>query len=340
MIIESASSKVDRIRYIGRTIRQDFAQDSKHIFRDDRAAARLLYCCTVLVGVVFSLMFWPSLVGHSTATAILVSVALAFLVIPLIGSALVLTILLSYNVFNSVVDASQDARQSHRDLRRAALYASRWMALSTKGYRKFQAAPIFLNLADPSKEFARFDKLRSDVRKSYQFMERSAANSHSSLRTRILVRKARRKQVSADRRLNAMYQTLYTGIIHEYKNSLIGPIQQDTTDSVWILPSSIGSIYSVRILEKYVDTIGTLSANDRRPAPHVRLVFSPAWVCEMVSQLEISHRGSIPPSFWRQHSEPACVPLRGADRETMAKLYDPKGAMSDLNTLIDITLYI
>ena len=334
-----SSTRVRKIRSIGRGICTELAKDVKYILVGDLVATGLMYGYTALIGAVYAAYLWPSLVIHGTAIAVLLTVTIVLLIVPILVLAIVVSVILSYNTFGAIADASQPARQARGDLRRAAWYASRWRSLPTRSKREFKAEPLFIGMAQPSKEFVRFEKTKYDLRKSYQFLERGAHDARFGLWSRVLVRKAKRKHVSIDMRLNAMYQALYTGIVNEYKNSLGGPVQLDVTDSVWVLPGTIGSPYSVRILENFAETVGTLSDNNRRLAPHIRLIFAPAWVCEMVSKLEKNYRGSLPPSVW-QRNETACVPLQGADPEIVAKLYDPKGCLSDLNTLIDTALHI
>lgn len=344
------TSKVHWMRFIRRRVRAEFVNDVRYILVGDPAATAVTYAYAVFIGAGVALLFWPSWVAYGTALAVILAMATTLLAAPALGLTAVLTALLAYNIFDAVADASHDARQSRRDIRRAVWCVSRLRALFTRDYKKFKSVPLFPDMSKSitgpflppkrSKEFIRFEKLKSDVLDSHQYLVRGAQNAPHGLWTRVLIRRATHKQVSADRRLGAMYKALYTSIVNEYKNSRVELTQLDTTDSVWALPSRISSMYSVRIIENFAAVAGTIYGNERRPAPHVKLVFSPAWVCAMVSQLERNHGGGFSFEMFKQPADIVCVPLRGADREIVATLYDPTGHMSDLSTLVDIALHL
>ncbi len=351
--MSATPSKMHWIRSIGRSVRAEFIKD-----------ARYVYAYTAILGAWLAFFFWPFWAAHGTVFAVLLSVATIFVATPAIGLAAVFAVLLVYNIFllvynifDAMADASHDARQSRRDIRRAIWCVSRLRALFTRDYRESKSALLFPDMSKSvtgpfipvkqSKDFIRFEKLKSDVLQSHQFLIRGGYGASYGLWTRALMRRALHKQVSADRRLGALYKALYISIVNEYMNSLGGRSHLDTTDSVWVLPGRISSIYSVRVIENFAAVAGTIHNNERRPAPHVKLVFSPAWVCAMVSQLERNQRGGYGfAAFFRGHEmlrqsgDIVCVPLRGADRETVAALYDPTGYMSDLDTLVDVALRV
>ena len=355
--MSATPSKMHWIRSIGRSVRAEFIEDTRYILVGDPTSTAVVYSYAAILGAVVALFFWPSWVAHGTVLAVLLALATTFLAAPALGLTAVFAILLLYNIIDAVADISQDARQSRRDIRRAIWCVSRLRALFTRDYKKLKSVPLFpdmsKSLAGPcmpvkqSKDFIRFEKLKSDVLASHQFLVRGGYGASYGLWTRVLMRRATHKQVSADRRLGAMYKALYTSIVNEYTNSLSGRSHLDTTDSVWVLPSRISSIYSVRVIENFAAVAGTIYDDERRPAPHVKLVFSPAWVCAMVSQLERNQRSGFRfASFFNLHEtfrhpgDIVCVPLRGADSETIAALYDPTGHMSDLNTLVDVALHV
>lgn len=335
LVVSPTFSKVTRTLASCRTVFGGFFPEIKDVWRDDKWSVVILYCYFSFIGFMFTTYFRPSLAGYSTVGLFVFSLTMAFVVIPLLITFFVLTLVLLYLTCENMIHASYEFRRNRRYLRIAIWYAWPRYWLFSGSRKKFRWVPLYATRQEPLADFVRFEKLKFCVLRSYDFAKRVTQESQS----KSLLAIARRVQALNLRRLETRYRALLDGVVKEYGRSLGKDVLPDETESVWLRPDYVHSIYSLCVLERYVAVDGSLLEENLRPAAHERLVFSPAWVCDLVFAIERNHGKSLQGTlrFWR---EKACTPMQGADRETVLRLYEPAGPLGDLKTLVDVATLI
>lgn len=334
-MVSSTSSKVARARSACRAVFRDLFFEVKHVWRDDLLSVVMIYAYFSFIGCFFTAYFRSSVTGYSTVVLFVLSLILAFVAIPLLITFFMLMLVLLYLVFEAIVDASVESRRNRRYLRLAIWYALPWCRLLLKSRKKLSWTPLYATRSKPLASFVRFEKLRFRVLKSHDFSKKITQEAQS----RLSLATVQRVQSANLRRLETRYHALFDDVVKEYGRSLGEYVWPDGTESVWLRPDHLNSIYSLCVLERYVAVDGSLLEETRRPAAHERLVFSPAWVHDLVFTIERNHGKSLQGTlrFWR---EKVCIPMQGADRETVLRLYEPAGPLGDLKTLVDVATLI
>jgi len=359
-------STLQRVGSVARETRTSFVSDVRYSMRSDPATVFYIYAYIVSVGALLLLVLLPFWSSTGLVAKVSFFAVTVLLIIPAAALTLGLLSLLFYSFFDAIADETYESSYMRMNLRRALRPLRRWKFPPFAGNRipffarkdvPDQPGPGFVGHADraPRPVFVRFESLRDAAAASLRF---SAATTHHSTVdrngtgpwTRMLSARVRRRQASAIKRMDAAYRDLLPHITMEYAHSLGCSTSLDQTASVWPLPDKVFSIYSLRVLEEYVPFVGSLAEKDRRPAPSVKLVFSPAWVCAMVMSMEAKHYRP----YWngldvvitasgrdiRSRQGIVCVPLKGADREIVEKLYDHAGLLGDLENLVEVSLTI
>jgi len=347
--------------------RTTFVADVRYSMRRDPATVFYFYAHIVSLAALLLLLLLPAWSSTGLVAKVSFFAVTALLVIPAAALMLGLLSLLFYGFFDAIADEiyessymqssynAQELAASLRSLRRwkFPLFAGRRIPFFARKDMPDRPGPGFVDHADraPRPVFVRFEWLRDAVTASLRFSAAATDNAGGmGPWTRMLSARVRRRQVSAIKRMEAAYRDLLPHIAMEYAHSLGWSTSPDQTASVWPLPDKVFSVYSLRVLEEYVPFVGSLVGKDRRPAPLVKLVFSPAWVCAMVVSMEVKHYRP----YWngldviitasgrdiRSERSIVCVPLKGADREIVEKLYDRAGLLGDLENLVEVSLTV
>jgi len=355
-------STLQRVGSVAHATRTAFVSDVRYSIRNDRVTVFYIYAYIVSVAALLLLLLLPAWSGIGPVAKVSFFAVTVLLVVPAAALMLGLLSLLFYSFFDAIIDETYESSYVRMNLRRALrslrrrkfpLFAGHQIPFFGHRDMPYRSGPGFVDRADraPRPVFVRFEWLRDAVTASLKFSATATDNAGGmGPWTRLLSARVRRRQVSAIKRMQAAYRDLLPHIVAEYAHSLGRSTSLDQTASVWPLPDKVFSVYSLRVLEEYVPFVGSLADRDRRPAPLVKLVFSPAWVCAMVMSMEVKHYRP----YWngldvittasgrdiRSERSIVCVPLKGADREIVEKLYDHAGLLGDLENLVEVSLTI
>ena len=158
--------------------------------------------------------------------------------------------------------------------------------------------------------------------------------------SRALGRLLRRRRRRLGARIDAVYVSSFADALAALGST---PSPRDETLVVWRRPYPVRTLAAERVLAEFSD--GPVSMVSP-PSPSV-LLYTPRWVFDAVSSDDYSGREErlfFPgPRGYRGRVKPlVAVPLEGASRETIDKLYEPTGSgpMSDLAEVVRAALLL
>lgn len=300
----TVSRRVRLVKHIV-TVTADMMPD-----REDSGIVLAFFAVFASIGAAFSVSEWAYLSTNGALIGVLSVAGISLLLIPLAVTLFWALITVCVATCEFTAEATAESRSNCRALRD-----------STK---KLRAAlrDQYLGLED--------FRVQQEV---YRRHDPSNVEFHGPW-SRMRMRRVQRLRSRLRACLLARYESALAQIVSDYRqaNCLAASVALDETPMVRSFRSPPVSIRSLRVLEGYAPLTGCVT-EQRQLQTGTNLVFAPKWVLDVVELSERAAETDRMVRYWRgpyafgslARQVSQCVPLDGADPETVTKLFEPNG---------------